>query len=52
MYMKDWAEKLDGILISNEKEVLIDSGSVSHKDMEQKVRQELAKYNQKALKNK
>ncbi|MFA6548193.1 MAG: virulence RhuM family protein [Candidatus Magasanikbacteria bacterium] len=52
MYMKDWVEKLDGILISNEKEILTDAGSVSHKDMEQKVRQELAKYNQKLLENK
>jgi len=52
MYMKDWVEKLDGILISNDKEVLGDAGNVSHKDMEQKVREELARYNQKVLADK
>jgi hypothetical protein len=49
MYMRDWIQKLDGFLILNDKEILDDAGNVSHKDMEQKVRQELAKYNQKAL---
>lgn len=49
MYMRDWILKLDGFLELNEKEILIDSGSVSHEDMEQKVRQELVKYNQKML---
>ena len=50
MYMKDWVEKLDSFLILNEKEILNDAGDVSRKEMEQKVREELARYNQKALK--
>ncbi len=49
MYMKDWVEKLDSFLILNEKEILNDAGDVSRKEMEQKVREELARYNQKAL---
>ena len=51
MYMKDWISKLDDFLILNDKEILANAGSVSRKDMEQKVRQELAKYNQKELKS-
>ncbi len=51
MYMKDWVEKLDKFLIFNERKILTNAGSVSHDDMEQKVRSELAKYNQKLLKN-
>ncbi|MCX6795107.1 MAG: virulence RhuM family protein [Candidatus Falkowbacteria bacterium] len=49
MYMKNWIERLDAFLIFNEEEVLNDSGSVSHDNMEKKVRLELAKYNQKML---
>lgn len=49
MYMKDWIEKLDAFIIFNEKEVLDNAGSVSHENMENKVRLELAKYNQKKL---
>jgi len=30
MYMKDWVEKLDAFLQFNEKEILKDSGNVSH----------------------
>lgn len=30
MYMKHWAEKLDAFLQFNEKEVLQDSGKISH----------------------
>ena len=30
MYMKDWAEKLDAFLQFNEKEILQDSGKISH----------------------
>ncbi|MCA9921221.1 MAG: virulence RhuM family protein [Anaerolineales bacterium] len=44
MYMADWVTKLDDFLVLNEKEVLQHSGKVSRKDMEAKVRQELAKY--------
>lgn len=52
MYMKDWVQKLDGILISNDKNVLVDAGNVSHKEMETKVREELARFNQKLLSDK
>ena len=51
MYMKDWIKKLDGFLVLNDKKILNNSGSVSRDDMEEKVRRELAKYNQKLLKN-
>ncbi|HBU07061.1 MAG TPA: hypothetical protein DEB09_03170, partial [Candidatus Magasanikbacteria bacterium] len=49
MYMRDWLVKLDDFLILNDKEILNDAGGVSHKEMEQKVREELMKYNQKML---
>lgn len=51
MYMKKWVEKLDGFLTLNDKEILSDSGSVSHKEMELKVRQELEKFNQGLINN-
>lgn len=50
MYMKDWVEKLDKFLIFNERKILNNSGTISHDDMEEKVRVELAKYNQRRLK--
>lgn len=50
MYMKNWIGKLDDFLILNDKEILDNAGAISRKDMEQKVRQELAKFNQKQLK--
>jgi hypothetical protein len=49
MYMKDWIQKLDGFLILNDKEILDYAGNVSRREMEQKVREELQKYNQKML---
>jgi len=49
MSMKDWIKKLDAFLVFNEKKVLNDAGDVSHENMEEKVRLELAKYNQKML---
>lgn len=52
MYMNDWIRKLDGFLILNDKEILDNSGSVSRHEMEQKVREELKRYNQKVLENK
>jgi len=52
MYMKNWIQKLDDFLVLNEKEILQDSGDVSHLKMEKKVREELEKYNQKRLKDK
>ena len=45
MYMKNWIEKLDGFLILNDKEILKNSGNVSHLEMEKKVREQLKKYN-------
>lgn len=45
MYMKDWIDKLDHFLIFNEKKILKDAGTVSHKEMEDKVRAELSRYN-------
>ena len=45
MYMKDWIQKLDSFLILNDKEILNNSGSISRKDMEKKVRGELERYN-------
>ena len=52
MYMKNWVEKLDAFLVFNEEKVLDNAGSVSHENMEEKVRIELAKYNQKRIKGK
>ena len=51
MYMRDWIKKLDEFIIFNEKKLLVDAGSISHRYMEEKVRLELAKYNQKKLGN-
>lgn len=48
MYMKDWTKKLDEFLVFNEKKVLDNAGAVSHDNMEEKVRLELARYNQKS----
>lgn len=50
MHMKDWIKKLDDFLILNDKEILGDSGNVSRKDMEQRVRGELKRFNQRQLK--
>ena len=48
--MKDWIDELNNFLNFNKEKILINSGSVSRDDMEEKVRYELAKYNQKRLK--
>lgn len=45
MYMKDWIDKLDQFLIFNEKKILKNAGKVSHQEMEDKVRAELKKFN-------
>lgn len=50
MYMKDWIQKLDNFLVLNDKKILADSGGVSHKTMEQKVRGELERFNHGLLK--
>jgi len=49
MYMKDWINELNNFLMFNKKNILANAGSVSHEDMEEKVRIELAKYNQKRI---
>jgi hypothetical protein len=51
MYMKDWVLELNEFLVFNKRNILNNSGSVSHADMEEAVRQELAKYNQKRIGN-
>lgn len=45
MYMADWIKKLDDFLVLNEKEILQDAGSVSHKEMKRHVRSELERFN-------
>ncbi len=50
MYMKDWIKKLDDFLVLNEKKILQSSGTISHLEMEKKVRKELERYNQERLK--
>ncbi|MCX6794934.1 MAG: virulence RhuM family protein [Candidatus Falkowbacteria bacterium] len=50
MYMRDWVNELNEFLIFNKEKVLNNAGAVSRDDMEEKVRLELAKYNQKRLK--
>lgn len=49
MYMKDWINELNNFLMFNKKNILASAGSVSHENMEEKVRSELAKYNQKRI---
>jgi hypothetical protein len=49
MYMKDWVNELNNFLMFNKKNILASAGSVSHENMEEKVRSELAKYNQKRI---
>jgi hypothetical protein len=49
MYMKDWNKKLDAFLVLNEKEILKNAGKVSRQAMEDKVRDELKKYNRREL---
>jgi len=50
MYMKDWINELNNFLTFNKKNILTNAGSVSRENIEEKVRLELAKYNQKKLK--
>ena len=47
MNMKDWIQKLDSFLVLNDKKILQCSGTVSHAEMEKRVRKELEMYNQK-----
>lgn len=46
MYMVDWKRKLDDFLQLNELEILQGKGNVSHKEMEEVVKEELKKYHQ------
>ena len=50
MYMKNWVHELNEFLTFNKEKILNNSGTVSRDDMEEKVREELAKYNQKLFK--
>src|SRR3989344_6775443 len=47
MYMKDWIFKLNDFLVLNDKENLDNPGNVSRSEMELKVRDELARFNQR-----
>ena len=49
MHMKDWINKLDGFLILNDKKILQNAGNISHLEMENKVREQLKKYNDQKL---
>lgn len=49
MYMKDWVLELNNFLTFNREKILNNSGTVSRDDMEERVRYELAKYNQRLL---
>ncbi len=51
MYMKNWVQELNEFLTFNQEKILNNSGVISRDDMEEKVRCELVKYNQKLLKN-
>lgn len=51
MYMKNWVDELNEFLIFNKEKILTNSGSVSHENMEEKVRLELAKYNRLRIKD-
>ena len=44
LYMTDWIEKLDDMLKRNDFEVLMDKGKVSHREMAEKVKEEMEKY--------
>jgi len=52
MYMRDWINELNNFLTFNRKNISANAGSVSHENMENKFRSELAKYNQKRLERK
>lgn len=50
MYMSDWKRKLDEFMKLNDLEILTNKGSVSHEEMQQKVKIELVKFNRKQIK--
>lgn len=49
MYMNDWIKKLDGFIKLNEMEILLNSGVVSRKKMETRVREEYENYREKII---
>lgn len=51
MKMMDWIEKLDSFLIISEKQILIDSGKISHKQALNKAKVEYKKYRESEDKN-
>jgi hypothetical protein len=51
MYMKDWIQKLDAFLRFNEKEILNDSGSISHEVAKTLAEKEYEKFHKKQLQN-
>lgn len=50
MYMSDWKKKLDEFMELNDLEILTHKGAVSHEEMQQKVKNELKKFNIKQIK--
>ena len=44
MYMKDYVDRLDAVLISGNRDVLTDSGKISHKQALEKAEKEYRKY--------
>ena len=49
MYMKDWEEKLNSFLKFNERDILTDAGSISHKVAKELAEKEYEKYNKHRL---
>lgn len=50
MYMSDWKRKLDEFMKLNDLEILTTKGSISHAEMQKKVKTELVKFNTKQIK--
>lgn len=50
MYMSDWKRKLDEFMELNDLEILTTKGSISHAEMQKKVKTELVKFNTKQIK--
>ena len=49
MTMADWAKHLDNVLSMNGEQLLVGSGSVSHKEAVEKAADEYKKYQQRTL---
>ncbi len=49
MYMKDWIKKLDGFLSINDRDILKDTGKISHEMAEQQARDEYEKFNARRI---